>query len=87
MSITAVIVVVATIWFLSLLVVLPIGIQTQGERGEVVPGTPESAPVDTMLRKKLLWATIATILIAGPLCGTIIYGGITMKDLDIWGLM
>ena len=36
----------AVIWFIALLVALPIGITTQEEAGEVVPGTPASAPVD-----------------------------------------
>jgi predicted secreted protein len=32
------------IWFITLFVVLPFGVRTQGEEGNVVPGTPESAP-------------------------------------------
>ena len=87
MSITAILVVFATIWFLALLVSLPIGLRTQGEAGEVVPGTPASAPVDAMIRKKLLWATYAAVAITVPLCGFIIYGGVTLRDLDVWHMM
>ena len=87
MSITSVIVVFATTWFIALLIALPIGIRTQGEAGERVPGTPGSAPVDAMIRKKFLWATIAAVVISVPLCAFIILGGVTMRDLDIWGLM
>ncbi len=39
------------IWWTTLFAVLPIGVRTQGEAGEVVPGTPESAPV----KPRILW--------------------------------
>jgi predicted secreted protein len=87
MSITAVIVIFATIWFLALLVCLPIGIQTQGEANDLVPGTPASAPVDPMIRKKVIWATCAAVVITTPLVLFIILGGITIRDLDIWHVM
>lgn len=87
MSITAILVIFATIWFLSLLCALPIGLRSQAEAGEIVPGTPASAPVDAMLRKKLLWATISALLITVPLCAFIIWGGVTIEDIDIWGVM
>ncbi|MFO1106220.1 MAG: DUF1467 family protein [Amaricoccus sp.] len=87
MSITAIIVVLATIWFLALLVALPIGVRTQGEAGEIVPGTPGSAPVDAMIRRKLLWATIAAVAIGGPLCAVIIWSGLSIRDLDFWHVM
>ena len=38
------IVLFAIIWFVSLLVALPIGVRTQDEAGDVAPGTPSSAP-------------------------------------------
>ena len=84
MSITAILVVFASIWFLSLLVCLPIGVRTQGEAGEQVPGTHASVPVDAMIRKKLIWATCAAFAITVPLVLVVIFGGITMRDLDIW---
>ena len=53
------------IWFITLLVMLPIGLQTQGEADQVVPGTPSSAPRDAMIRKKMIWTTIAAALDLG----------------------
>ncbi|MEQ1578019.1 MAG: DUF1467 family protein [Hyphomicrobium sp.] len=39
------------IWWMVLFAVLPFGVKTQGEAGEVVPGTPASAPArQQMLR-------------------------------------
>ena len=87
MSITGAIVLYAVIWFLALLVALPIGIRTQGEAGEITPGTPGSAPADPMIRKKVIWATIAALVISVPICLLIAFGGLTVADLDIWGVM
>ena len=87
MTITAIIVIFATIWFLALLVCLPIGLRTQAEDGEILPGTPASAPVDPMIRKKLVWATCAAIALTVPLVTFIIQGGITIRDIDIWHVM
>lgn len=39
------------IWWLTLFAVLPFGVKTQGEAGDVVPGTPESAPARTGIWK------------------------------------
>jgi predicted secreted protein len=40
------------IWFMVLFVVLPLRLETQGERGEVEPGTPEGAPANLDMWKK-----------------------------------
>ncbi len=87
MSIISAVVMFWTIWFLILLVTLPIGLQTQGEAGKIEPGTPASAPVDAMLRKKLVWTTLGTIAIWALICGIILWGGITVRDLDFFGRM
>ena len=87
MTITAAFVLFAVIWFIALLVALPIGLTTQGEAGEVVPGTPASAPVDAMMRKKLVWVTLVTLLLWGAISAVIIWGGITVRDLDVFHRM
>jgi predicted secreted protein len=87
MTITAAFVLFAMIWFLALFVALPIRLVTQDEAGEVVPGTPASAPHEAMMRRKFLWVTVATVLIWGALVAVILWGGLTMQDLDVWGRM
>jgi predicted secreted protein len=42
------------IWWLTLFVVLPFGVKTQGEAGDVVDGTPESAPVAPRILRTLI---------------------------------
>jgi predicted secreted protein len=87
MTITAAFVLFATIWFVALLVALPIGLTTQGEAGKVEPGTPASAPVDPMLKKKFFWVTLATLLLWGAISAVIVWGGISVRDLDVFGRM
>ena len=87
MTITAAIVLFAVIWFLTLFVALPIGLRTQGEAGEVVPGTPSSAPAEPQMRRKFFWVTLITLALWLPLCAFLIWGGVTVRDIDIWGRM
>jgi predicted secreted protein len=86
-TVTAALVLFAVIWFIALLVALPIRVTTQGEAGDIVPGTPASAPVDPMLPRKMLWVTAITFAIWLPLCAVIIWGGLTVRDIDIWHRM
>ena len=87
MTITAAIVLFAVIWFLTLFVALPIGLRTQGEEGDVTPGTPSSAPANPRMRRKFLWVTLITLAIWLPLCAFLIWGGISVRDIDVWGRM
>lgn len=53
------------IWFLTLFMVLPFGVQSQHESGEVVPGSEGGAPVRPQIWKKLGINTIvATVFFA-----------------------
>ena len=54
------------LWFITLFVVLPFFAHTQDEAGEVVPGTPESAPHKINLLKVFFINTIvAAVSFAG----------------------
>jgi len=50
-------------WWISFLAVLPIGVRGQWEDDSTVPGTEEAAPVNPMLKKKVLWASISAAII------------------------
>tara|TARA_R110002073_G_scaffold310068_1_gene480630 strand:- start:225 stop:521 length:297 start_codon:yes stop_codon:yes gene_type:complete len=72
----------AVIWFMTFLIVLPIRVQTQGDVGEIVPGTHAGAPEVHNLKKKawittgvaaVIWAIVATIILSGM---------ITLRDID-----
>jgi predicted secreted protein len=82
MSIMSAIVLYAMIWFLTLFIVLPLWTRTQGEAGDVVPGTHSSAPEDAQMwkiaRLVTIWATGLFVIIAG----IILSGVITMDMIE-----
>lgn len=76
MSIMSAIALYAVIWFMTLFLVLPFRQKSQADAGEIVPGTPASAPSDAqMLRKVKLVTLIATpafLVIAGIILSEVI---------------
>jgi predicted secreted protein len=53
------------IWWVVLFAVLPWGIRSQQESGEVVEGSDPGAPVIPALRAKLLWTTLVASIVFG----------------------
>lgn len=51
------------IWFLVFIVALAIPFKTQGDSGDVVPGTPTSAPAKVNLGRRARFTTAVTIVI------------------------
>jgi predicted secreted protein len=82
MSITAAIVLYVVIWFVTMFVVLPIGLRTQGDEGEIVPGTHAGAPANFNLKRTLIIVTIAGTIVWAIVSGIILSGWITVEDID-----
>lgn len=82
MTITAALVLFAVIWFLTLLVVLPIRIKTQGDLGDIVPGTHAGAPEVHHMKKKLWITTGISVVLWAIIAGIIISGVISVRDFD-----
>lgn len=87
MTITGAIVLFAVIWFLALLIALPLRIVSQDEAGTVTRGTPPSAPTNPQVRRKMFWVTVITVALWLPLVVIIASGWIGIDDVDIWGRM
>ena len=82
MSLISAIAIYFVVWWICLFVVLPWGIKTQDDEGEVVLGTTSSAPVRPQLAKKFLATTIlAAIILAGM--QLIVVSGITLDDVPL----
>lgn len=78
MVITSAIVLYCVIWAITFFIINPLWQVSQAEDGNVVPGTPASAPVDPMLRKKVILTTvIATV------CFVIAYLAIAQRWISI----
>ena len=87
MSITAGAVVFVVIWFLTMFIVLPITLRTQGEAGDVVPGTHEGAPADFRFGRTMVIVTLVTLVLWAIVVSIIVSGVISIEDLDTWGVM
>jgi predicted secreted protein len=48
------------LWWVILFAVLPWGVRSQAESGDVVPGSEPGAPVVPRLLAKLAWTTVVT---------------------------
>ena len=84
MGIGPAVVMFAVIWFMMLLIILPLRLKSQSETGNIVEGTSPSAPDDPKLGKKVKWVTILTIPIWALVCGIIISGVITVDMFGIY---
>mgnify|MGYP001823135735 CR=1 FL=1 len=84
MAITSALVLLAVIWFMVLFIVLPLRLKTQGEVGEVVPGTPASAPTNPRLKRKAKIVTIIALPLWAITCAIILTGTITIDDFDLY---
>ena len=66
MSVSTAIAIFFLIWWITLFAVLPWGIRSQHEGGEMAPGTDPGAPIGVSIRRKLLWTTlVAAVIYAG----------------------
>lgn len=72
----------AVIWFLTLFVVLPLRLKTQGDMGSVVPGTQAGAPEDAQIKTRFLVTTVAATIIWAVVAGVIISGVLTIESLE-----
>ena len=82
MAITSALVLYTVIWFMTFFIALPIRIKTQGDMGEVVPGTHASAPAQHHLKKKAIITTFIAFVLWVAISGIIVSGWISVDDLD-----
>ncbi len=87
MTITAAIVTFATLWFLVLFCVLPVRFQSQGEVGQVVPGTPSSAPADAQIGRKAKITSAITVVLFGVIYAIVTSGVITRDNMDVFHIL
>ncbi|MEM9318437.1 MAG: DUF1467 family protein [Pseudomonadota bacterium] len=84
MNLVTGIVLYAIIWFMTLFVILPFRMRSQSDDGEVVPGTPGSAPADPALRKRFVVTTLAASVIWAVIAGVILSGAVRVEDFDLF---
>ena len=81
MTLSFAIAIYGVIWWVVLFAMLPIGVRTQAEEGEVSPGTPESAPHQPRLLPKMLATTVVASLVFAAVYVIIVYRVITLDQI------
>ncbi len=80
MSIITAIAVYFIIWWVTLFAILPFGVRTQDEAGDVAPGTVSSAPHRSRIGVKLLATTVVSAIVFSVLWG-LKAAGFTIDDI------
>ena len=72
------------IWWLMLFAVLPFGVRSQHEGGDIAPGTDPGAPILPRVWWKLLWTTIMSGVVFAILYVVYVNKLITLEDMMRW---
>lgn len=80
MNIGGSIVVLGIAWWIAFIAVLPWGVRSQAESGDVTEGTDPGAPTMPQLGRKAIAATIIALIVWAALFTTIEYRLLTLDD-------
>lgn len=81
MGVTSALVLYAVIWWLCFLIALPVRVTTQGDLGQVEPGTHAGAPQIHHVRRKAWIVTWVALAIWAIVAGIIVFEIITLDHL------
>jgi predicted secreted protein len=72
------------LWWVVLFAVLPWGVRSQHESGEMTPGTDPGAPVLPDIKRKLVWTTIVATVAFAAWFVAYVYRLVTLDQLAGW---
>jgi predicted secreted protein len=72
------------VWWVVLFAVLPWGVHSQQESGEVAPGTDPGAPSFPQIKRKIIWTTIVATIVFGAWYVTYTTRLVTLDQLAHW---
>ncbi|HSV23718.1 MAG TPA: DUF1467 family protein [Xanthobacteraceae bacterium] len=76
------------VWWLVFFTVLPWGVRSQDELGDVVRGTDPGAPKAHGLKIKLVWTTVVATIVFGAFYWAFVTKAVAFDDLvTLWGLL
>jgi predicted secreted protein len=81
MSLVSLVAIYFVVWWVVLFAVLPWGVRTQEEEGDVVLGTARSAPSRPMLLRKALATTVVSAVIVFAFWLAVEHYGLTLESL------
>jgi predicted secreted protein len=75
-------------WWLVFFAVLPWGIRSQEEQGDIAPGTDPGAPAIHGLKVKLVWTTVVATIAFAAFYWAFVTKAVAFDDLvTLWGLL
>ncbi len=84
MSVTTAVAVYFLIWWIVLFVVLPWGVRSQQEHGDISQGTDPGAPAIPRVMAKLAWTTVAATAIFALCYVVYVNRLVTLDGLAAW---
>ena len=76
------------LWWIVLFAVLPWGVRSQADSGDVVPGSDPGAPAIPHLKAKLVWTTLVSAVVFAAIATIYSYRLVTLDDLGtLFGLL
>ena len=88
MSWTTILAIYFIVWWLVLFTVLPWGVRSQHEAGDITPGTDPGAPAMPSLWKKMIWTTVIAPIVFGAFYWVFVPRAIDFENLvTLWGLL
>lgn len=84
MNIVTGLVLYALIWFMTLFIVLQVGVTSQSDVGERVTGTHGSAPVNAQIKRRFVITSAVAAVIWAVIAAIILSGVITISDIDLF---
>ncbi len=84
MSVATALAIYFVVWWTVLFAVLPWGVRSQLESGEVVPGSDPGAPSLPKLRSKLIWTTVVATIAFALIDVVYVYRLIALDDVATW---
>ena len=87
MAITSGIVLFMVIWSMVFFIVLPLRMVSQGDAGDIVPGTHASAPADAQIGRKAKITTYWAVPLWCIITAIILSGVISVRDIDVFDRM
>jgi predicted secreted protein len=87
LAITSGIVLFMVIWSMVFFIILPLRMVSQGDAGEIVPGTHASAPADAQIGRKAKITTYWAVPLWCIITAIILSGVISVRDIDMFDRM
>jgi predicted secreted protein len=73
------------VWWITLFAVLPFGVRTQAEAGEIVTGAPASAPHSTRIGQIMIRNTIVASVVFAGIYWLLVYSGLSIMSVPLPG--